>query len=998
MGTRFCWLGVVIAGLTSGWVRAAAGPAHTNAPVERILQQELRQEQLRHTTHRVGQQLRSIIQEFEENAISGEDLRTLKAIQHVLERLSEKDMRLVISSLEEARTSVDEAASRQRLTGAYTGQKAILTLLKQLVLEYERQQALYELSLRFREMAARQTRNLRAGARLVRENESQRFNNEQRLLIQMQCADQVNIVEETAVLANRLLQIADGAPETSNDRRAKMAAACLRDTRLLDQARAASDLLKAGRLLDAIGEERKVRNTLRDLARHLLISEDRLDLLRAAIAETETTILHQQQVLEETQRLASREDALLAQDHQLEIVDDTNLIRRDVTDVAPAASGLLREAEFCLQDVTAILTNWDRPEKKRGQAVVKQAEALTKLESAKQSLQDQLARAEREGSRPEDDLERLRQLKEEVKDLARSEEALKQETGRPGQKPEERRAAAPRQGDLRDRAQDAQREAAAILPSAARALESAAREMESAQKILAQGRDALPNQEAAVEALRQAERQLDEQITVLESARQQLPHLEELAVKVGNLIQTQQRLGLETTAQVGRPERNLSTLGDLAADQKAVALETSEVRQEAAHSSPSAAPHLEEAVTRMRQAGQSLENRHAEAAQPSQDKALGSLLAAKHTLDQHIEELHRLLGHAPTTETQDLANAARKLLRAQAAVDQAWAQLSPAPSDLLAQLIQSQKRIESDLAGHERSTDQSPPAASQQARQAAAEAVNNLSEGRLAEAVAAMQRVEERISTLSPGPPAPTTNGLSPQANGQPQTTPPSLPTIAARQAEIRQQTETLANAQRDMPENALDRAAEHLTRAALDTAEVASGQTGTLPETARVATESALQSLHQGLRGARARRHPQAQAHTQAAADALSRALAALVLAQAGLGDEMAQTANQPSPLQPSSALAGGQPSQQPGQSSGLQGSQPAAPGLPSMRGTGQIGNWTGSGARSGVLRNATGAGSHLQLPARDRAAIQQSAGESYPQEYGPLVEQYLKNLSDQR
>ena len=36
-------------------------------------------------------------------------------------------------------------------------------------------------------------------------------------------------------------------------------------------------------------------------------------------------------------------------------------------------------------------------------------------------------------------------------------------------------------------------------------------------------------------------------------------------------------------------------------------------------------------------------------------------------------------------------------------------------------------------------------------------------------------------------------------------------------------------------------------------------------------------------------------------------------------------------------------------------------------------------------------------QLAARDRAAIQQSQGEKYPQEYGPLVEQYLKNLSDQ-
>jgi len=35
--------------------------------------------------------------------------------------------------------------------------------------------------------------------------------------------------------------------------------------------------------------------------------------------------------------------------------------------------------------------------------------------------------------------------------------------------------------------------------------------------------------------------------------------------------------------------------------------------------------------------------------------------------------------------------------------------------------------------------------------------------------------------------------------------------------------------------------------------------------------------------------------------------------------------------------------------------------------------------------------------LPKRDRAAIQQSQSEKYPQEYGSLVEQYLKNLSDE-
>jgi hypothetical protein len=43
------------------------------------------------------------------------------------------------------------------------------------------------------------------------------------------------------------------------------------------------------------------------------------------------------------------------------------------------------------------------------------------------------------------------------------------------------------------------------------------------------------------------------------------------------------------------------------------------------------------------------------------------------------------------------------------------------------------------------------------------------------------------------------------------------------------------------------------------------------------------------------------------------------------------------------------------------------------------------------------TGSSSYLALPARDRQAIQQTQGEKYPEEYGPAVEEYLKNLSDQ-
>jgi len=75
--------------------------------------------------------------------------------------------------------------------------------------------------------------------------------------------------------------------------------------------------------------------------------------------------------------------------------------------------------------------------------------------------------------------------------------------------------------------------------------------------------------------------------------------------------------------------------------------------------------------------------------------------------------------------------------------------------------------------------------------------------------------------------------------------------------------------------------------------------------------------------------------------------------------------------------------------------------PGTPdSMDGSGDgpgVGD-TG-GAAKGVagkvaLRNAK----FLGLPQRDRQTIQQSQSEKYPQQYASKVEQYLKNLADEK
>src|SRR2546427_5607869 len=103
-----------------------AAPA---APLDRMLQQEQKQQQLKTTTQRVASQLNAIIEEFQRNGIEGEDVKVLRAIGGVLGRLSEKDMDKVIAFLQQARSSEDPNASTRRATDAYASQKSIIIQL-----------------------------------------------------------------------------------------------------------------------------------------------------------------------------------------------------------------------------------------------------------------------------------------------------------------------------------------------------------------------------------------------------------------------------------------------------------------------------------------------------------------------------------------------------------------------------------------------------------------------------------------------------------------------------------------------------------------------------------------------------------------------------------------------------------------------------------------------------------------------------------------------------
>jgi len=956
-------------------VAVALLPRLSAASTDRLLQSQLKQQQIQRTTQRVSDQLSAIIEEFERNGIAGEDVRVLRAIRSVLHRLSEKEMAQVIELLQQAQKAGSDDAAKKGVVEAYASQKGIITQLNQLILEYQRQHALYEMSIKLRGLAARQSANMRVGVWLARQTESrqrQHFSEDEKRYLSQQEIDEVAIKDELALLLNAIDRIAKETEGTPTGERPKAALEQAKSGGLIAALDDAVKDLQTGKLLSATGNQKKARDQMREVARTLLLSKDLVDLLRAAIQETENEILRQKAVIDLTRKMERKDDARDAEDKQFEVVDNTDLIRRDINDVAPVAASYFRTALDRMQEARAILNESKDIKKKVQDAPVKQIDAANVLELAKRELQDQLAKAELEQQKPEGVLANLRELQKQVQELIKREETLKTDTAALEKKPNDLKAKAPEQGDIRDKTQDVQQKAADDAPSAAQALNDAADQMEKAQKDLARSKNAPDAQQAAVEALKKAEQELGDKIAKLEQDEKTLAGLEKLLEKVEAVIKDQQQVRLDTAKNAVKPDTKPAS--EIAKKQDETGQKTGEAQKEAQEPVPTAAQHLGEAKGQMSDAKGKLDANQSKDAQPPQTKAINELYAAKKDIEKKMNELREELG-LQQDPAQSLADAAAALERAQQEVNDAQAQMANAPAGLLDSLQKQQQAIADALAQNSKAV---PSQKTSQAQEAAQQAAQQLAESNLKQAIASMEKAEQGIEGAQAEQKPTAPQGVTP------------LPQLGKQQKDVKQLAEALLAAQQGVNEQAMQNAAQHLEQALNDVTPIAAGEAGQLPNAAQQAVQSAQSALTQAAAQAAGNQQAPAQMNAAQAAQALAQAQAALALAQAGLSSQMAQGQQ-------------GQQGQGQGQSPGQgqaqgQGQQPGqGQGTPPPRGTGKDGNWSGAGGANGARRAASGNGTYIGLPQRDRAAIQQSQAEKYPQEYAPLVEQYLKNLSDQ-
>lgn len=959
----------------------SAAPARADLATsgDKLLQQELRQEQIKATTQRVGAQLGAVIEEYGRNGLEGDDVVVLKAIRGVLDKLSEKEIARVVTLLQQTRATTDADASRRNALDAFAGQKTVTVQLRSLLLEYQRQQAMQEIAARFAALARRQGENLKEViglATLTKGRDARRSETAHTVALQLQETEQGTIGDEAKMVLAKLSKVVAGMDGPAGER-PRTALTKAEDSRLAAMLDSATGDLKSANLLSAAGNEKRARDVLQDLAKLLMPARDNLEVMKQAVRDLEKAIEQQKEVKAETKEATSpraeRSDVADAERKQAEVVDKTDSIREDVEKAAPKAAEELKAAVEKQQEARAQLQEQPtrRTPQNESSATEKQEQALAKMADAKKTLELQIAKAEAQQQKPKDKLADLKELKKKVEELAAKQEQVKQNAARAEKaaaaekKPELLAEEAAKQESVKAETQQTQQDAAANAPDAAKTLGEAVRQQEKSQQALEMKANAPLAQQAAMDALDKAAQQIDSQIAKLEKSKEDIAKLDKLSKEIGKLMQQQQKLAMDTAKAAEKPENK--TAPQTAKDQGALAQQTEAAKNDAKEVSPEAASELGAAKENMQAAKANLERPDAAKARPDQAEAMANLHSAKKAVEQKMQQLANELGQPTPDNTPQLARASETVAAAQQQVNQALAKLDQ-PAGLEDLLKQKQQEIAAALGEKARALPQSKPVA--EAKAAAEKAAEQLGKNDLKAAVGEMAKAQKGLQEASP-------------AESKPPAGQPSLPQLAKQQADVKAMTEALAAMQ------ATQQAALPLDSAAEMIAPLTAGEAGPLPQMAQQALQKAQQVLTQAAALANANKAQPAQANAEAAQQALAQAAAALALAQEGVGQQQAQQ-GQGQKGQGESQQKGKGQAKGPGESSPQANSKEG-------QGDGKQGNWnTEAGADGKGRGDVKGASGFLGLPARDRNAILQSQTERAPEEYSPLVEQYLKNLSD--
>lgn len=339
---------------------------------------------------------------------------------------------------------------------------------------------------------------------------------------------------------------------------------------------------------------------------------------------------------------------------------------------------------------------------------------------------------------------------------------------------------------------------------------------------------------------------------------------------------------------------------------------------------------------------------------------VGQAQQAQSQLQQSTAAMQQSSQALSLPASQALGNAAAQMAQAQQALNDPANQANAQQNQQAAQaaLAQANQAVAAQISQAQQAA--ADPAALAAAANDLQQAQDNVSAAQVASSPSASSPSASSPSASSPSASSPS--AASPSANAaSPAASPAAAPSMAQATA-------------------ALAAAAQNTNAAAA---------TPGLPDAAAAAVADAQKDIGQGQQAAAQGNAAGTAAAAAAAQSALAQAQASVAMAQASAAAGAPSMAGGPPgpPGPPGPGMpAPGPPSMAP---------TPPGPDMPSMDGAKTVGG--GNNDKNALHGVADDKGSFLTVAQRDRTAVGMSQGEKRPQEYAPLIDQYLKNLADQ-
>lgn len=797
--------------------------AEEPAPAERIREGEARQQQLRGDAQKLVEQLDTMLDEYQRNALGGEDTKTVQALRDSLARLSLDEMKQVIDLLEKARVTTDAGEAKQRVADAYSSQKAILAKMGKLLADHQRDQQAAEIAQQLAQLAERQAVNLQNGVTLGQwsgDKKPENFEAAMEANLKGQQAEQAAIADELKVLAQRVGTFARDPENAEHADRFKKGMEAI--AKVQPNVERAAGALKDGQLFKAVGDEKNARDAMRQLARDIAPPPERAEALRAARKEVAKAIDDQKEIAKDTAKAAGekdfekwldeqqkanpklarmpreklRSDAKLQaqfkaqqngkaeqlagqENKQGELAARSDELAQNLAKAAPEAARDVKAATDKMQEARGAMND------KNGAAAKKNTEeALAALQMADAKLQQELAKADALAGKSGDPVKDLQALQQQAQTLAQQQAAAAMNPDKAGQKA------------LAEKVNELARQAAAQAPMAAPAAQQAAQQAQQAAQAAQAGQAAAAAQaqQQAAQNLAQAAQQIAQQAQAAQQAQQQQQIAQQATQQLAEIIIAEQNLQIETEkSAVLAAKKKMAKASDFkgqGSKQGEIVQQTAALEQTLPAVDPGVNSALDAAQAAMKDAQVALEKPEVDPAKFSEALALEKLYAAQTALQAAAAQAQQAMpaqqqaaaaqqnAAAQQAAAAQLAQAAQQVAQAQQALQQAQQAGQPAAAQQkaaqqaaaqLAKAAAQAGQAAAQLPAGNNPAQQAAQAGAQAAAKAAAQAAaQNLPHAQeqaqaaqqaLAQAQAAMAQAQAGLTAANGTPGLPTPAG-----------------------------------------------------------------------------------------------------------------------------------------------------------------------------------------------------------------------------------------------